>query len=257
VPSASPLSVRGVSGGYGSTRVLFDVDLDVQERQCVALLGLNGAGKTTLMNTIMGELRAWSGVVRVRGEDVTPLTTDAIVRRGVGYVPQEQAVFAGLTVRDNLVLASLLKRREAEAGMERVLAIFPKLGARMRQAAGTLSGGERKMLAIGRALLGDPQVLILDEPTEGVWPAVVEEIAERLAEFSAERSVLIVEQHLELALRLADHVYVLDRGRVAASGTTSAIRADPQALSFLTPSGVPEEGAERSGNAPSQGAALI
>jgi branched-chain amino acid transport system ATP-binding protein len=148
-------------------------------------------------------------------------------------VPQEHAVFARLSVRDNLAVGMLSSQDRRE--FDRVLGTFPKLGERLNQAAGTLSGGERKMLAIARALLSDPRVLLLDEPTEGVWIGVVEEITERLIDLAKEIAVVIVEQHLDLALQVANRAYVLDRGRVALSGASHQLRDDPRLLSYLAP----------------------
>jgi branched-chain amino acid transport system ATP-binding protein len=148
-------------------------------------------------------------------------------------VPQEHAVFARLSVRDNLAVGMLSSQDRRE--FDRVLGTFPKLGERLNQAAGTLSGGERKMLAIARALLSDPRVLLLDEPTEGVWIGVVDEITERLIDLAKEIAVVIVEQHLDLALQVANRAYVLDRGRVALSGASHQLRDDPRLLSYLAP----------------------
>ncbi len=227
------LEVRGVSAGYGRSQVLFDVSLAANPRGAIAVLGRNGAGKTTLMKTIMGELGLASGAVLVGGRDLTHLSTDRRVRLGLGYVPQEYAVFGRLSVRENLEVSMLLSRDRA--GLNRILAMFPKLAARLDQMASTLSGGERKMLAIGRALLANPTILLLDEPTEGVWIGVIEEIAERLRDLAREICVVLVEQHLDLALSVADYAYVLDRGRVALEGPSAAIRDDSRLLQFLAP----------------------
>ena len=155
------------------------------------------------------------------------------MRLGVGYVPQEQGVFGRLSVRENLeVGASASGDRRA---IDWVLSMFPKLGQRLRQPAATLSGGERKMLAIGRALLSRPKLLLLDEPTEGVWIGVIEEIAERLRALVKEMSIVLVEQHLELAVSVADYAYVLDRGRVALEGNSRSVRDDPRLLQYLAP----------------------
>jgi branched-chain amino acid transport system ATP-binding protein len=151
----------------------------------------------------------------------------------MGYVPQEQAIFSKLTVRENLQLGAI--RNSDKSAIGRVLEFFPKLGQRLSQQAGTLSGGERKMLAIGRALLGNPRLLLLDEPTEGVWLGVIEEIAERLHALAQEISVIIVEQHVELALRVADYAYVMDRGSIAMQGAAAEVRDDPQLLRYLAP----------------------
>jgi branched-chain amino acid transport system ATP-binding protein len=213
--------------------VLFGVTLSVPWRGGVAILGRNGAGKTTLMKAIVGELPVLGGAVSLDGRDVGKLPTEQRIRRGVGYVPQEHSVFAKLSVRDNLAVGALTNRDSG--AVNRVLEIFPKLGQRLDQFAGTLSGGERKMLAIGRAMLSDPKILLLDEPTEGVWIGVIEEITERLILLAKDIAVVIVEQHLDLALRVASRAYVLDRGRVALTGSAGEIRDDPRLLQYLAP----------------------
>ncbi|MBR0850815.1 ABC transporter ATP-binding protein [Bradyrhizobium diazoefficiens] len=227
------LDIKHLDSGYGRSQVLFDVNLGIPWRGGVAVLGRNGAGKTTLMKTIVGELPAWKGEVGFDGRDISRRRPEERVRAGIGYVPQEHAVFARLSVRDNLAVGSLFNRDSA--AVDRVLAIFPKLGQRLGQPAGTLSGGERKMLAIGRAMLGDPKLLLLDEPTEGVWIGVIEEITERLIELAKEIAVIIVEQHLDLALRVADYAYVLDRGRVALQGAAGEVRGNPELMRYLAP----------------------
>jgi branched-chain amino acid transport system ATP-binding protein len=209
------------------------VTLHAPWRGGVAILGRNGAGKTTLMKAIVGELPLLRGSVMLDSRDVGQLPTEQRIRSGVGYVPQEHSVFARLSVRDNLAVGAMTNR-DSQA-VNRVLEIFPKLGQRMDQVAGTLSGGERKMLAIGRALLSDPRLLLLDEPTEGVWIGVIEEITERLVLLAKEIAVVIVEQHLDLALEVASHAYVLDRGRVALVGSAAEVRHDPRLLQYLSP----------------------
>ncbi|WP_298378243.1 ABC transporter ATP-binding protein [uncultured Bradyrhizobium sp.] len=233
MPDQSFLDIRHLDAGYGRSQVLFDINIGIPWRGGVAVLGRNGAGKTTLMKTIVGELTSSQGELFFDGRDITRRRTEERVRSGIGYVPQEHSVFARLSVRDNLAVGSLTN---SDAGaVDRVLAIFPKLGQRLDQPAGTLSGGERKMLAIGRAMLGNPKLLLLDEPTEGVWIGVIEEITERLIELAKNISVVIVEQHLDLALRVADYAYVLDRGRVALQGGASEVRNDPELLRYLAP----------------------
>ncbi|MDA9421048.1 branched-chain amino acid ABC transporter ATP-binding protein [Bradyrhizobium sp. CCBAU 53380] len=227
------LDIRQLDAGYGRSQVLFDLTLGIPWRGGVAVLGRNGAGKTTLMKAIVGELPSWRGEVVFDGQAFNCLRTEQRVRAGIGYVPQEHSVFARLSVRDNLAMGSLFNTNAS--AIDRVLTMFPKLGHRLDQAAGTLSGGERKMLAIGRALLGDPKLLLLDEPTEGVWIGVIEEITERLTELAKEIAVIIVEQHLDLALRVADHAYVLDRGRIALQGAAEDVRGNPELLRYLAP----------------------
>jgi branched-chain amino acid transport system ATP-binding protein len=233
VPDDSYLDIRNLDAGYGRSQVLFDVTMNVPWRGGVAILGRNGAGKTTLMKAIIGELPLLAGSVSLDGRDVGRLPTEQRIRMGFGYVPQEHAVFGRLSVRDNLKVGALTNRDSG--AVNRILEIFPKLGQRMDQVAGTLSGGERKMLAIGRALLSEPRVLLLDEPTEGVWIGVIEEITERLILLAQEIAVVIVEQHLDLALRVASRAYVLDRGRVALAGPAQDVRNDPKLLQFLAP----------------------
>jgi branched-chain amino acid transport system ATP-binding protein len=155
------------------------------------------------------------------------------VRRGIGYVPQEHAIFTKLTVRENLALGCV--RQPDRSGMDYVLDFFPKLAQRLAQTAGTLSGGERKMLAIGRAVLGRPKLLMLDEPTEGVWVGVIEEIADRLKQLTREMSVILVEQHIELALEVAQHAYVMDRGHITLEGPAATVKGDPQLMRHLAP----------------------
>jgi branched-chain amino acid transport system ATP-binding protein len=233
VPDDRYLDIQNLDAGYGRSQVLFGVNVSVPWRGGVAILGRNGAGKTTLMKAIIGELPLLGGSVSLDAHNVGHLPTEQRIRLGLGYVPQEHSVFGRLSVRDNLAVGALTNR-DSQA-VNRVLEIFPKLGERMDQVAGTLSGGERKMLAIGRALLSNPRMLLLDEPTEGVWIGVIEEITERLISLTKEIAILIVEQHLDLALRVADRAFVLDRGRVAIMGSAQEVRDDPRLLQYLAP----------------------
>jgi branched-chain amino acid transport system ATP-binding protein len=231
---AALLEAHGVCTYYGKSQALFDVSLHVPARGAVAILGRNGAGKTTLLKTLVGDLLPRSGSVRFDGVDATKLATEARVRRGLGHVPQEQGIFGRLSVKENL-LVGMLANANGESRLDEVLTLFPRLRERLTQQAGTLSGGERKMLAISRALLGSPKLLLLDEPTEGVWIGVVEEIAQRLAALAQQISILIVEQHVELALRIAEYCYVMDRGKIALAGRTEQLRNDPNLSRLLAP----------------------
>lgn len=233
MPEQPFLQIDKLDAGYGGSQILFGVDIVIPRQGAVAILGRNGAGKTTLMKTIMGELEVRGGGLRFDGVDIARMPTERRVRLGLGYVPQEHSVFARLSVRDNLAIGVLTNRDEG--AIDRVLQIFPKLGARLDQAAGTLSGGERKMLAVARALLSNPRLLLLDEPTEGVWIGVIDEIIDRLKQLAEQISIVIVEQHLDLALGVASHAYVIDRGRVALSGESNAVRHDPELLRCLAP----------------------
>ncbi len=227
------LEIEGLCTYYGTSQALFDASLVAPRTGGVAILGLNGAGKTTLMKSIVGELDSERGRVVMDGSDITKTPTHQRIRQGLGYVPQEQAVFGSLSVRENLIVGGLTNPDNSD--IDRVVEIFPKIGERMSQIAGTLSGGERKMLGIGRALLSNPRLLLLDEPTEGVWVGVVEEIAERLEEMTSEISVVIVEQHVELALRISSHAYVMDRGQVVMYGASGELPDDPNFMRYLTP----------------------
>ena len=227
------LEVEGLCTYYGTSQALFDASLVAPRTGAVAILGLNGAGKTTLMKSIIGELNPARGRLVLDGSDVTKTPTHQRIRQGIGYVPQEHAVFGSLSVRENLLVGGL--SNSDKSGIDRVVEIFPKIGERMSQIAGTLSGGERKMLGIGRALLSNPRILLLDEPTEGVWIGVVEEIAERLEELTTQISVVIVEQHVELALRISSHAYVMDRGHVVLYGASGELPENPKFMRYLTP----------------------
>ena len=227
------LRVDDLCAGYGRSQVLFGLSLSLPSTGGVAILGRNGAGKTTLLRTLAGEITPMSGRIVFDGSDATVLSPEQRARRGIGYVPQEQAIFARMTVREDLLLGC--GGRDRGDAIASVLQIFPKLGARLGQTAATLSGGERKMLAVGRAILGQPHMLMLDEPTEGVWIGVIEEIAERLIELTRRMSVVLVEQHVELALRVADYAYVIERGTVALEGPTDDLRRDKALLRLLAP----------------------
>jgi len=227
------LEISHLDAGYGRSQVLFDVNIAVPSRGAIAVLGRNGAGKTTLLKTIVGEIKTLGGQVLFDGHDVRQLPVEHRIRLGLGYVPQEQSVFGRLSVRDNLAVGALSNRDRS--AVDRVLEFFPKLSQRLDQAAGTLSGGERKMLAIARALLSNPKLLLLDEPTEGVWICVIDEIIDRLTVLAKDIALVIVEQHLELALGVAEHAYVLDRGRVVLGGASADVRADPELLRCLAP----------------------
>jgi branched-chain amino acid transport system ATP-binding protein len=222
------LSVRGLSAGYGAIRVLDGIDLDVPAGRITAVIGANGAGKTTLLKALSG-LIPRSGDVRLDG---VPLPADpaAIVARGIGHVAEGRELFAQMTVAENLELGGWrLPRRERPARIDAVMALFPRLGERRRQLAGSMSGGEQQMLAIGRALMSRPRLLMLDEPSLGLAPRLVDEVlatVRRLHEDGV--TVLLVEQNVVKALGLADHATVIERGRVVARGAARALLDSPE-----------------------------
>jgi branched-chain amino acid transport system ATP-binding protein len=224
------LDVRALCAGYGDTDVLRGVDLKVEPGEIVAVLGSNGVGKSTLNRTISGVVRARGGAVVFEGAAIERETPAAIVARGLIHVPEGRRIFPNLSVRDNLDLGSY--RRAAarrSANRERVFGIFPRLRERRRQAAGTLSGGEQQMLAIGRGLMAEPKLLILDEPSLGLSPLLVEELFALIARIHAEGvAVLLVEQNVVQSLDIAGRAYILAEGQCVMSGPAAAIAADPQ-----------------------------
>ena len=211
------LSVADVHVAYGRTPALMGTSLTVGAGEIVSIIGRNGVGKTTLLKTIIGLLRVTSGTIHLDGEDVTALPAHERARRGLGYAPQGRMIFAGLTVEENLLIGADLNRAGGRALIEEVLTEFPRLRERYRQRGDTLSGGEQQMLALGRALAGGPRVLLLDEPSEGIQPSIVQEIGARIASISRARGIgiVLVEQNIEFAAALARRVYVMEKGRIA------------------------------------------
>jgi branched-chain amino acid transport system ATP-binding protein len=225
------LSLAGVDALYGESHVLHRISFSLNAGRVLALLGRNGAGKTTCMSAIIGFLPPRAGEIRLFGETIGRLSPEAISRRGVGFVPQGRRIFANLTVRENLAVSRQKRKGVAVPWtLERVMELFPRLKERLQQAAGSLSGGEQQMLAIGRALMGNPRVLLMDEPSEGLAPLIVAEVGRTLLRLKREgQSILLVEQNIKLALDLADEVVILNTGRVAFSGSAGQVRND-QAL---------------------------
>ena len=222
------LALDGVDALYGESHVLHSVSFALGEGRVLALLGRNGAGKTTCMNSVIGFLPARKGSVRLFGEPVERLAPDVISRKGIGLVPQGRRVFPRLTVQENLIVAH--QKRKGTWTLDRVFALFPRLRERAGQDAGSLSGGEQQMLAIARALMGNPRVLLMDEPSEGLAPLIVAEVGRTIAKLKAEgQSIVLVEQNVKLAFSLADEVVILNTGRVAFSGPVEAVR-DNEAL---------------------------
>ncbi|MGY1710571.1 ABC transporter ATP-binding protein [Geodermatophilus sp. SYSU D00758] len=221
------LEVRGLRSGYRRSTVLQGVDLDVGAGRVLGLLGRNGVGKTTLVHTLMGLVTATAGTVRIDGRDVTGRRPDVVARAGVALVPQGRRVWAPLTVTEHLDLAARRGRGAGPWDVPRVLELLPRLGERRRHAAGQLSGGEQQMLAIARALLTNPRLVLMDEPSDGLAPAVVDLIGGAIGGMKAEGvTLLVVEQDLHLAFAVADDIAVMDKGRIVHRASTREFRSD-------------------------------
>jgi branched-chain amino acid transport system ATP-binding protein len=223
------LEARSIQAGYGEVQVLWGVDLAVGAGQIVALVGSNGAGKTTLLRCLSGVLRPLAGAVHFDGQPVTDLPSDDLVRRGLVHVPEGRRLFAGMTVRDNLLMGAYLQRdrRQILQDLDRAFALFPVLHERQRQLAGTLSGGEQQMCALARGLMCRPRLLLVDELSLGLAPVVVERLVPVLREIHQQGiSILLVEQDAQTALELAEQAYVLEHGMVALRGTGPELLAN-------------------------------
>jgi branched-chain amino acid transport system ATP-binding protein len=224
------LDVRGLSVAYGDVRVLHDVTLRVGEREIVSLVGANGAGKTTTLRAVSGLLPIQGGEAIFEGERLTGLPPSRIVERGIAHVPEGRQLFTNMTVEENLEMGAYLPRARSAAArtLAWVTGLFPRLGERREQLAGTLSGGEQQMLAIGRALMSRPRLLILDEPSLGLAPIMVKAIFDAVGRINAEgTTVLLVEQNLVQSLRLSHRGYVLETGRIVLAGTGEELLANP------------------------------
>ncbi len=226
------LSVSNVAVYYGESRILNDVSIEVPDGKIVCLMGRNGVGKTTLLKTIMGNLKVRKGTITYEGKDITRVPTHRRAQMGLGYVPQGRGIFPYLSVYENLLmgLEALPSREQKHSGdkVEEVYETFPVLKQMGKRVAGTLSGGQQQQLAIGRILVRSPKLLLLDEPTEGIQPNIVEEI-ERLIMTLGKRgdiSILLIEQFLDFALRVADYCYVMEKGHIVSEGNTTALSQD-------------------------------
>ena len=225
------LKLENISARYGAVEALNDVSLEVKAGEIVTLIGANGAGKTTLMMTMCGQPRAAAGRVLLNGVDITALPTDGIVRHGIALVPEGRRIFARMTVFENLQLGALVADpKYFVEDLDRVCVLFPRLKERMQQRGGTLSGGEQQMLAIGRALMSRPKLLLLDEPSLGLAPLVIKQILATLADINAKDGITIflVEQNAHMALRFAHRGYVLVNGRIILSGSGADLLANPE-----------------------------
>ena len=227
--SAAGFAVEGVTAGYGAAHIVEDVSFSVRAAGRLAILGRNGVGKTTLFSALMGLARCHAGRVRLDDSDLTPLRTSERARKGLGLVPQTRDVFRSLTVEENLVAG--LKARSRDALAE-AFALFPRLGERRRQPAALLSGGEQQMLSIARTVLGQPRVLLLDEPLEGLAPVVCDEVMAALYTLTERGTMtaILVEQQIERAMDFASDTLIMDRGRIVWRGTSAALKADRDAV---------------------------
>ena len=231
-PVAAPLiELRNLEVFYGDVQALWGVSLEVFKGELVALVGANGAGKTTTLRTLAGVLKPKRGQISFAGRETHLLPAHTVADMGVALIPEGRALFAPLTVEENLVLGSYLPRVRARraANLERVFTLFPRLRERRTQLAGTLSGGEQQMVAIGRALMSEPQVLIFDEPSLGLAPLLVQDVFRIIEELKAEGlTMLLVEQNVAQALRVAERAYVIENGRIVLTGSGEALSNDPQ-----------------------------
>ena len=228
------LTISDIDTYYGDSHVLHGVSFSLQPGRLLGLLGRNGAGKSTCMSTIMGFLKPRRGSISLYGDPVAGLAPDVIARKGICLVPQGRRMFRTLTVRENLMVAAQSQKKDNGAGwsIDRVFLTFPRLAERHAQVAGSLSGGEQQMLAIGRALMGNPRVLLMDEPSEGLAPQLVAEVGRTIAQLKAEgQSIVLVEQNIKLTLDLADDVVIINTGRVVFRGPASGIKLDDAIVS--------------------------
>ena len=232
--ASEALAVCGIDTFYGDSHVLHDVSFALRPGRLLGLLGRNGAGKTTCMSTVMGFLKPRRGAIELQGENIAGLAPDAVARKGVCLVPQGRRMFRNLSVNENLMVAAQRHRDGARTGWsrDRVFALFPRLKERHSQLAGSLSGGEQQMLAIARALMGNPRVLLMDEPSEGLAPQLVAEVGRTIAQLKAEgQSIVLVEQNIRLTLALADDIVIINTGRVVFRGAASQITLDDPMVS--------------------------
>jgi branched-chain amino acid transport system ATP-binding protein len=228
------LTISDIDTYYGDSHVLHGVSFSLQPGRLLGLLGRNGAGKSTCMSTILGFLKPRRGSISLYGDPVAGLAPDVIARKGICLVPQGRRMFRTLTVRENLMVAAQSQKKDNGAGWSigRVFQTFPRLAERHAQVAGSLSGGEQQMLAIGRALMGNPRVLLMDEPSEGLAPQLVAEVGRTIAQLKAEgQSIVLVEQNIKLTLDLADDVVIINTGRVVFRGPASGIKLDDAIVS--------------------------
>lgn len=218
MPTEVLLDVRSIIAGYGSTPILRGIDLAIQSGEIVAVIGRNGVGKTTMMRSLIGQLRIWDGSIKLNGQEISPLPPERRAQSGIGYIPQGREVFPRMTVEENLSIGEMINGTRGRKLYDLVYGYFPILAERRRQAAGTMSGGQQQQLAIGRALIGNPALLLLDEPSEGIQPSLIEEIARVMLTINRDlgTTILFVEQNLDVIMAMTQRCYVMDKGRIVA-----------------------------------------
>jgi urea transport system ATP-binding protein len=219
------LDVRNITTGYGSTPILRGIDLAIQPGEIVAVIGRNGVGKTTMMRSLIGQLPIWRGSIKLKGQEISLLPPERRAQTGIGYIPQGREVFPRMTVEENLGIGEMINRASGRKLYDIVYGYFPILAERKRQAAGTMSGGQQQQLAIGRALIGNPDLLLLDEPSEGIQPSIIEEIARVMQTINKDlgTTILFVEQNLDMIMAMTQRCYVMDKGRIVAELPSQAL----------------------------------
>ena len=219
------LEVHTVTAGYGSTPILRGIDLAIQPGEIVAVIGRNGVGKSTMMRSLIGQVRVWHGSIRFNGREIAALPPERRAQGGIGYIPQGRDVFPRMTVEENLAIGEMINHGRGRKLYDIVYGYFPILAERRRQVAGTMSGGQQQQLAIGRALIGNPDLLLLDEPSEGIQPSIIEEIAAVMQKINKDlgTTILFVEQNLDMIMAMTQRCYVMDKGRIVAELPSQAL----------------------------------
>jgi ABC-type branched-subunit amino acid transport system ATPase component len=223
------LETQGITSGYTEIDILHEVNIQVKEQQIVSVIGPNGAGKSTLLKTLFGLVKPKAGKISFKGEDITGLKPELVARKGISFVPQVNNVFPSMTIHENLEMGAFIRKDDYSSRLDEIYELFPVLGERRKQKAGQLSGGQRQMVAMGRALMLDPQLLLLDEPSAGLAPNLVDMIFEKIKDINATGvAIIIVEQNAREALKMADHGYVLAMGKNVLDDTGAALLASEE-----------------------------